>query len=66
MTQPLKFAKRSEFFHSADYQVGSRELVEFAILLSEIAQQRRPVAQRLEQETHNFLVLGSNPGGPIV
>ena len=23
-----------------------------------------PVAQRLEQQTHNLLVPGSNPGGP--
>lgn len=24
----------------------------------------RPLAQRLEQETHNLLVAGSNPAGP--
>jgi hypothetical protein len=23
-----------------------------------------PIAQRLEQQTHNLLVLGSNPSGP--
>src|SRR5260370_37289213 len=26
--------------------------------------ERGPVAQRLEQQTHNLLVPGSNPGGP--
>src|SRR5271170_2686230 len=25
---------------------------------------RGPIAQRLEQQTHNLLVLGSNPSGP--
>jgi hypothetical protein len=25
---------------------------------------RGPIAQRLEQQTHNLLVPGSNPGGP--
>jgi hypothetical protein len=30
-----------------------------------IAELRGPIAQRLEQRTHNPLVLGSNPSGPI-
>ena len=25
-----------------------------------------PIAQRLEQQTHNLLVLGSNPSGPTI
>ena len=29
-------------------------------------QKGRPVAQRLEQSTHNALVPGSNPGGPTI
>jgi hypothetical protein len=27
---------------------------------------RGPIAQRLEQQTHNLLVPGSNPGGPTI
>ena len=34
------------------------------LLCSEAAWNAGPVAQRLEQQTHNLLVPGSNPGGP--
>ena len=41
-------------------QGSSRERVTSTTLCS----QRGPIAQRLEQRTHNPLVPGSNPGGP--
>src|SRR5947199_8077358 len=37
-----------------------------AICCDLVPQKSGPVAQRLEQGTHNPLVPGSNPGGPIL
>ncbi len=39
-----------------------RECIKVSLLLS--VRYGGPVAQRLEQRTHNPLVPGSNPGGP--
>ena len=34
------------------------------LISASILDWRGPIAQRLEQQTHNLLVPGSNPGGP--